>query len=147
MVCKVKSDDSGGFSVISNTIGLGSRKHVAYYGFHILVLFIISTALQINDSHVCLSLTLALQLSNEMYETIKHPYRPVLYSTKNDLICYQFTINLRSRCLCQHFHYGSLVLSCYVGMYNQTQVQTLSMAVLIPSIAAHQARLNTSLIT
>ena len=94
MICKLKSDGSGGFSGISNTIGLGSRKHIAYCGFHILVLFILSTALQTNDSHVCLCLTLALQRSNEMYKTIKHPYRRVLCSTKNDLICYHFTISL-----------------------------------------------------
>ena len=78
MICKLKSDGSGGFSGISNTFGLGSRKHIAYCGFHILVLFILSTALQTNGSHVCLCLTLALQRSNEMYKTIKHPYRRVL---------------------------------------------------------------------
>ena len=52
------------------------------------------SALQTNDSHVCLFLTLALQRSNEMCKTIKHAYRRVLYSTKNDLICYHFTISL-----------------------------------------------------
>ena len=94
MIYKLKSDGSGGFSGISNTIGLGNRKHIAYCSFHILVLFIFSTALQTNDSHVCLFLTLILQRSNEMYKTIKHPYRRVLCSTKNNLICYHFTTSL-----------------------------------------------------
>ena len=139
MICKLKSDGSGGFSGISNTIGLGSRKHIAYCGFHSLVLFILSTALQTNDSHVCLCLTLALQRSNEMYKTIKHPYRRVLCSTKNDLICYHFTIPLLVSTL-------SLWVTCLI-LLCQTQVQTLSKAVLIPSPAAHPARLNTSLST
>ena len=106
MVCKLKSDGSSGFSEISNTIGSGSRKHVAYCGLHILVLFIHSTAVQTNDSHVWLSLTLALQRSNEMYKT----NIIVLFSRKNDLICYQFTISLLLSTL--SLWVTCLILSC-----------------------------------
>ena len=56
-----------------------------------------------------------LQVNNEMYKSIKHPYRRVLCSTKNDLICYQFTISLLVSTL-------SLWFTCLILLCGEVQL-------------------------
>ena len=70
---KLRSDGLGGFSGISSTLLLGSRKHITFHNTHLLVLCLLFTTTHQTHTIACFSLILDLQHSNEFYQNIKHP--------------------------------------------------------------------------
>ena len=80
---KLRSDGLGGFSGISSTLLLGSRKHITFHNTHLLVLCLLFTTTHQTHTIACFSLILDLQHSNEFYRNIKHPGRRVQCHIEN----------------------------------------------------------------
>lgn len=81
-----KSDGLGGFFGVSWTLRLGTRKRITNNKFHLFLIAFLFTLLQSTYSSSCLSLTLALQRSNETYKYIKFPYSRVKHTSEKNLI-------------------------------------------------------------
>ena len=81
-----KSDGLGGFFGVSWTLRLGTRKRITNNKFHLFLIAFLFTLLQSTYSSSCLSLTLALQRSNETYKYIKFPYSRVKHASEKNLI-------------------------------------------------------------
>ena len=94
MTRKRKSDGLGGFYGVSDTIDLGSRTTFTLQKIHILIMSIVLTSVHTDNSCSSLSLTLALQRSNEMYKNIKYPYQKVKCQKDNGLLIYYIAISL-----------------------------------------------------
>ena len=97
-----KSDGLGGFFGVSWTLRLGSRKRITNNKFHLFLIAFLFTLLQSTYSSPCLSLTLALQRSNDTYKYIKFPYSRVKHTSEKNLIftrnCF-FLPTVRRYCL------------------------------------------------
>ena len=76
------------------TTDLGSRKKFTLQKIHILIMSIVLSSMHTNNSCSSLSLTLALQRSNEMYKNIKYPYQKVKCQKDNGLLIYYIAISL-----------------------------------------------------
>ena len=88
------SDGLGGFSGISSTLLLGSRKHITFHNTHLLVLCLLLTTTHKTHTIACFSLILDLQHSNEFYRNIKHPGCRVQSHIKNVLFTKQLILLL-----------------------------------------------------
>ena len=92
---RLQSDGLGGFLSVTETLRLGTTKHIFYRKFHFFLILVFVACCMSQDvlkiSYP--SLTLALQCNNELYKLIKHPLRRVkarISSTGNA----QFTLLL-----------------------------------------------------
>lgn len=74
MKLRRKSDGLGGFSGVSNTLALGSRKRITYNKFHVLMFWFLLTFHCADKGHFCMSMILALQRNNEVYKHIHINY-------------------------------------------------------------------------
>lgn len=84
----LKSDGLGGFSGVSNTLGLGATKNVTCKKFHLFFMFYFLTYMYSNDNHIssCFSIILSFQRSNEVYRYIKSPCRLVKHVPNKNVI-------------------------------------------------------------
>ena len=79
-----KSDGLGGFFGVTNSIKLGTRKHLSYYKTNILLFFILLSGISQPDSSITtqVSLILTLQRSDEAYKNMK-PHTFLKYSLQS----------------------------------------------------------------
>ena len=89
---KLRSDGLGGFSGISSTLLLGSRKHITFHNTHLLVLCLLFTTTHQTHTIASFSLILDLQHSNEFYRNIIHPGRRVQSHIRNALFTKQLIV-------------------------------------------------------
>ena len=91
---KLSSDGLGGFSGISSTLLLGSRKHITFHNTHLLVVCLLLSTTHQTHIIACFNLILDLQHSNEFYINIKHPGRRVQNHIKHALFTKQLIVLL-----------------------------------------------------
>ena len=111
MPSTVKSAGPVGFFGVSQTLRLGEDKKITHNKFHIVILFMFLTFKRgdHNISTSCLSISIALQRSNEVYRYIRYPYRrtqqPLNDNFKFTIFCifYLATKRLSSLCYFTHF--------------------------------------------
>ena len=92
MCCKLNYDGLGSILGVSQTLGLGVRKSLTHKKFHLLLflpLFSFYTGNNTDNSD-CMSLIMALQRGNKLYQTIRYSFKRYKQSLNN---VQQFTLN------------------------------------------------------
>ena len=77
MCDKLNSNGLGGILGVSQTLGLGVRKSLTHKKIHLLLLLLLFSFYTGNNTYIfdCMSLIMALQRSNELYKTVRYPFK------------------------------------------------------------------------